>query len=313
MKRQTTYGKSTFFLSSPIVLITIFSLLLMTLIINIANANADNSIEAGSETVKQSLFNGVKQRLIKDGFSTESVESIYSNPKVSLEIKGVSLFFVHSESRLNYEQFLSQKAINNAAAYIQNHQSELADAEAKYGVDKTVITAIMLVETRLGTYLGDRSVINILSTMSELSESSNKERLWNFLSDNKKRITRQTFDKKVASKSEWAYRELKAFIKYTKREGMNPADIKGSYAGALGIAQFMPSNALSLAKDGNMDDKIDLFDHADAIHSIANYLKQHGWKPGLTREQAHKVLYRYNHSDPYVETLLKISDRLKNI
>lgn len=313
MKRQTTYGNSTVFLSSPIVLITIFSLLLMTLIVNIANANADNSIEAGSETVKQNLFNGVKQRLVKDGFSTESVESLYSNPKVALELKGVSLFFVHSESRLNYEQFLSQKAINNAAAYIQNHQSELADAEAKYGVDKTVITAIMLVETRLGTYLGDRSVINILSTMSELSESANKERLWNFLSDNKKRITRQTFDKKVASKSDWAYRELKAFLKYTQREGINPADIKGSYAGALGIAQFMPSNALSLAKDGDMDGKIDLFNHADAIHSIANYLKQHGWKPSLTREQAHKVLYRYNHSDPYVETLLKISDRLKNI
>lgn len=67
---------------------------------------------------------------------------------------------------------------------------------------------------------------------------------------------------------------------------MNPADIKGSYAGALGIAQFMPSNALSLAKDGDMDGKIDLFDHPDAIHSIANYLKQHGWKLGLTRRRA---------------------------
>lgn len=313
MKRQTTCRNGTVFLSPPILLIMISALLFMLLFVNAINLNAAEPILETSETFNQNPFNEVKQRLIKDGFSTESVESIYSNPKVSLELKGVSLFFVHSESRLNYEQFLSQKAINNAAAYIQNHQSELSDAEAKYGVDKTVITAIMLVETRLGTYLGDRSVINILSTMSELSESANKERLWNFLSDNKKRITRQTFDKKVASKSDWAYRELKAFLKYTKREGMNPADIKGSYAGALGIAQFMPSNALSLAKDGDMDGKIDLFDHPDAIHSIANYLKQHGWKLGLTREQAHKVLYRYNHSDPYVETLLKISDRLKNI
>ncbi|MBF0242060.1 MAG: lytic murein transglycosylase [Desulfamplus sp.] len=258
----------------------------------------------------QAIFQGVKERLIKDGFSSDDIDKIYSNPKVALELKGVSLFFVHSESKLNYEQFLSDKAISSAAQYMKEHQAELDNAQSIYGVDKTVITAIMLVETRLGSYLGNREVINILSTMSGLSETSNREQLWDFLST-EKRIAKDKFEKKADSKSEWAYKELKAFLKYAQRENFDPVEIKGSYAGALGIAQFMPSNALTLAKDGNLDGKVDLFDHTDAIHSIANYLKKHGWKPSLSREQAHKVLYRYNHSTPYVETLLAISDRLK--
>ncbi|MBF0259374.1 MAG: lytic murein transglycosylase [Desulfamplus sp.] len=264
----------------------------------------------GDDTQNQNQFNTVKDRLIKDGFSVEDIGKIYSNPKVSPELKGVSLFFVHSESKLNYDQFLSDKSINSALAYLKNHEAELDNAESIYGVDKTVITAIMLVETRLGTYLGNRAVINILSTMSSLSESSQRERLWNFLSD-QQRIARDKFDKKVDSKSAWAYQELKSLLKYSTREGIDPVEIQGSYAGAMGIAQFMPSNALTLAKDGDLDGKVNLFNHVDAMHSIANYLKHHGWQPDVDREQARKVLYKYNHSNVYVDTLLKISDRLK--
>jgi membrane-bound lytic murein transglycosylase B len=79
----------------------------------------------------------------------------------------------------------------------------------------------------------------------------------------------------------------------------------------MGIAQFMPSNALTLAKDGNQDGHINLFHHEDAIFSIANYLKRYGWKPGLTQEEAYDVVYHYNHSKYYVNTILKIRDKLK--
>ena len=190
------------------------------------------------------------------------------------------------------------------------HKKELESAQEKYGVDKTVITAIVLVETRLGTYIGNRRILNTLSTMAALVEKTNKEALWNSLADSN-RLTRNKFEKKVGKKSQWAYSELKAFLKFAAKEDLNPAEIKGSYAGAMGICQFMPSNALTLAKDGNEDGKINLFHHADAIHSIANYLKRYGWEPSVNRQKAHKILYQYNHSNFYVDTLLKISDRLK--
>ena len=72
----------------------------------------------------------------------------------------------------------------------------------------------------------------------------------------------------------------------------------------------MPSNALNLAKDGNGDGKVDLFDHSDAIFSIASYLKHHGWRPGIEHEQAYKVIMRYHYSKYYANTVLKISERL---
>ena len=74
---------------------------------------------------------------------------------------------------------------------------------------------------------------------------------------------------------------------------MAPQEIVGSYAGAMGISQFMPSNALTLAVDGNRDGRINLFENEDAIASVANYLSHHGYRPGLNREgkiQGHPAL-----------------------
>jgi membrane-bound lytic murein transglycosylase B len=264
----------------------------------------------GSETIHKWEFAGLKHRLVADGFKKERIEKIFQNTGVFFNPKGVSLFFVHSESNLDYTQFLSAKSIKNAVAYMEKHQKTLDDAQSKYGVDKTIITAIMLVETRLGSYLGNRAIINTLATMASLDDRKVRKSLWHSISNSGK-LTRKKFNRKAVIKSKWAYYELKALLKYSSRENIDPVRITGSYAGAMGIAQFMPSKALSLARDGNNDGHIDLFNHSDAIYSIANYLKHFGWKFSTTRKDAHKILYKYNHSNYYVDTLLKISDRLK--
>lgn len=255
-------------------------------------------------------FQHLIQRLIQDGFEKEAVEQLFSNKKVFFNPKGVSLFFVHSESSLDYDQFTSKKSIKKAQEYLSKYKEPLEAAQENFGVDKTIITAVLLVETRLGTYLGKRTVLNTLSTMAALTDDNLKERIWSEIPD-KKKPERKKFDKKVKQRSKWGYNELKALLKYAQREKMAPEEIKGSYAGAMGISQFMPSNAFTLAKDGDQDGRINLFTHADAIFSVANYLKHHGWKPGIPRQRQHEVLFTYNHSNYYVDTLLKISDRLK--
>ncbi|MEJ2041561.1 MAG: lytic murein transglycosylase, partial [Desulfosarcinaceae bacterium] len=178
------------------------------------------------------------------------------------------------------------------------------------GVDPTVITAIILVETKFGRYLGKRSILNTLSTMSVLTEPGPREFLWEQL-PKKRRYDRGTYEKKADQKAAWAYKELKAFLKYTKLHDVDPVNVTGSYAGALGIAQFMPSNILAFGQDGDQDGRIDLFVDADAIFSIANYLRHYGWKPSINRKRAFKVVYHYNHSPYYVDTILEISDLLK--
>nr|WP_319490238.1 lytic murein transglycosylase [uncultured Desulfobacter sp.] len=255
-------------------------------------------------------FERLTQRLVQDGFDSEKTKALFGNEAVSFDPGGVSLFFVHSESSLNYDQFSSPKSIANARTYMITHKASLDKAQEEFSVDKTIITAILLVETRLGTYLGKRTVINTLATMAALTDKELAERVWLAISDNKK-PERAVFDKKVDQKSSWGYEELKALISYADREGIDPVTVKGSYAGAMGIPQFMPSNALMLARDGNQDGKVDLFDHDDAIFSVASYLKHHGWKSGLSRQRQHEVLFQYNHSNYYVDALLKISDKLK--
>jgi membrane-bound lytic murein transglycosylase B len=73
----------------------------------------------------------------------------------------------------------------------------------------------------------------------------------------------------------------------------------------------MPTSIMAYAQDGDMDGGIDLRNHADAIASIANYLKRHGWQPAISREKAEKAVHAYNPSSYYVNAILKIADLLK--
>ncbi len=256
-------------------------------------------------------FDSLEKRLIADGFDSARIKAIFASPDVSFEEGGVSAYFIHNEAKLDYKQFALIRNIASAQKYMKEHQEALAFAEKTFAVDKEVITAIILVETKLGKYVGNKSVINTLATLSAMTEEKPRQTIWDNLPDDDRRMSRQEFEKKADQKSSWAYRELKAFLTYTEKEGMDPTTIKGSYAGAMGISQFMPSNIAPYGKDGNADGQVDLFVHADAISSIASYLKHYGWKPGIAREEAFKVVYHYNHSKYYVNTILDIADKLK--
>jgi len=256
-------------------------------------------------------FQTLQTQLINDEkviFSKKQIKRIYNTPGVDFDIEGISSYFRHQEGKLNYDQFLSSKSIGTARKYIWNHYADLLKAEIDFGVDMDVITAIMLVETRFGSYVGNRPVINILSTMAALENPKIRKAFWNKI-PKKNRITKAEYEKKAVKKANWAYKELKAFIKYVLTEKIDPYSINGSYAGAMGLCQFMPSNIITLAKDGNKDGSINLFHHEDAIASIANYLKRYGWKPGISREEAGKVVYHYNHSKYYVNTILKVAEK----
>ena len=265
---------------------------------------------AGSKNSNK-YFESLQKRLIEDGLDKDRIAELYKRPEVYFETKGVSRFLVHREASLNYNQFTSKKSIRNALKYMEQHQKTFERTEKTYGVDKEIITAIILVETRLGIFLGGPSVLNTLSTMAALADTDVRNMFWGKVSKST-RLTREQFEKWVKRKSSWAYKELKAFLSYTAKENMDPAAVPGSYSGAMGIAQFMPTNVLALARDGNDDGQINLFDHSDAITSIANYLKHYGWHPGIDGQKAYKVIYHYNHSRQYVDTILEVSVLLKS-
>ena len=83
-------------------------------------------------------------------------------------------------------------------------------------------------------------------------------------------------------------------------------NIKGSYGGAFGIPQFLPTSYLKYGVDGNRDGTVSLYDMRDAIHSTAYFLSRHGWKADLTDEAQAEVIWHYNHSDAYVQAVLHL-------
>lgn len=256
-------------------------------------------------------FDSLQQRLVKDGYDREKLRVLYGRSDVFFDTRTVARFFVHSEASLDYDQFAGRRLIGKARKYMLDYQRELENAEKQYGVDPEIITAILLVETKLGTYLGRSQILRTLSTMAALTDPGLRNVLWTKIPSNR-RLSRVEFEKKADRRSDWAYRELKALLKYADREKLDPAALYGSYAGALGISQFMPSNIIAYARDGNGDGKVDLFDHADAIASAASYLKHYGWRHGIDEKKAFNVIRQYNHSDPYVRTILKIAMLLKD-
>ena len=255
-------------------------------------------------------FQALQKKLIQDGFNSQKIKRLYSRPQVFFETDGVTILFTYSEAKVDYDQFANNWSIDKAKKYMQKHREDLNRIEKAYGVDSRVITAILLVETGLGKNVGKRSTLNSLSTLASLMYPEIRRSFYKKIPA-EKRPPQKKFEKSAKRRSKWAYAELKAFLKYTYQEGFDPATIPGSFAGAMGYAQFMPSNILAYGKDGNDDGSIDLLTHPDSMASIANFLKRHGWRPGISRKKKEKVIYHYNHSDYYVKTILKIADRLK--
>jgi membrane-bound lytic murein transglycosylase B len=267
---------------------------------------------AGASTQKNGdKFQALQKKLIQDGFNSQKIKRLYSRPQVFYETDGVTILFTYSEAKVDYDQFANNWSIDRAKKYMQTHHEDLNRIEKDYGVDSRVITAILLVETGLGTNVGTRSTLNSLSTLASLMYPDARRTFYKKIPA-EKRPPRKKFEKTAKRRSKWAYAELKAFLQYAYQEGLDPAEIPGSFAGAMGYAQFMPSNILAYGKDGNDDGSIDLLTHPDSMASIANFLKRHGWRPGISRKKKEKVIYHYNHSDYYVKTILKIADRLKS-
>ncbi len=133
-----------------------------------------------------------------------------------------------------------------------------------------------------------------------------------FLAMNSARPTSKSkFSLLLNSESERGYRELKFLLTYLGKNRLDPLSIKGSVEGAIGIPQFLPSNIDHYGQDGDGDGIVDLFNHADAIASIACFLNAHKWKKARKVEEKKKVLLRYNRSFYYVDTVWALAEKLK--
>jgi membrane-bound lytic murein transglycosylase B len=149
--------------------------------------------------------------------------------------------------------FITDRRINQGVEFWKQHEAALARAEQEYGVPAQVIVAIIGVETSYGANTGSYRVIDALSTLG--------------------------FD--YPPRADFFRKELKQFLLLAREQQVDPLTLKGSYAGAMGMPQFMPSSFRAYAVDFDGDGHINIWnDPDDAIGSVASYFKRHGWVTG---------------------------------
>lgn len=156
-------------------------------------------------------------------------------------------------------RFVEPVRIAAGVAFWRDHAQTLARAEADTGVPSEIIVGILGVETLWGRHMGDFRVLDALATLA-----------FDFPAAHPRAAARQAFFRD----------ELEQFLALAQRTETDPTSPRGSFAGAMGLPQFMPSSQVRYAVDFDGDGRVDLKSAADAIGSVANYLRAFGWKRG---------------------------------
>jgi membrane-bound lytic murein transglycosylase B len=189
------------------------------------------------------------------GFNREELVIVLHNAERREDI--LELMSKPAEKRLRWFEyrkiFLTQSRIEGGATFWKENTEILEQAAAEYGVDPQVIVAIIGVETRYGSNTGRHRVLDALTTLA--------------------------FD--YPPRSEFFTAELEQYLLLAREEDIDLLTTTGSYAGAMGYGQFIPSSYRNYAVDFDNDKKRDLWNNkADIIGSVANYFHVHGWTSG---------------------------------
>ena len=157
-------------------------------------------------------------------------------------------------------RFIEPVRVRAGLRFWEAHRETLARAEREYGVPASLIVGVIGIETIYGQHTGNFRVIDALATLAFDFPASHP---------------------RAEARTEFFRSELEQFLSLTHRTGMDPMAVRGSYAGAMGWPQFMPSSWNRYAIDFDGDSKVDLFNSpVDVIGSVANYFKVFGWQTG---------------------------------
>lgn len=198
------------------------------------------------------------------GLDSAWVKSLFTN--MNYQHSALELFTRVPEQTLSQRQynpiFIEPVRIRRGKAFFERNQAWFEKAYEQYGVEPEVILAIIAMETNFGGFIGVHPTFDTLATLA--------------------------FDH--PSRTAFFRRELTALLQIMAENGLKPEHLRGSYAGAMGLPQFMPTSYRAYAVDHDGDGIVDVWtSEADAIGSVANYLAVHNWQRGLPQVIAASV------------------------
>jgi membrane-bound lytic murein transglycosylase B len=197
----------------------------------------------------------VDKMVEKHGFERQWVETLLGQAEKKQSI--LDAIARPAESVMTWGRyrkiFIQDTRIEQGVAFWKEHEAALQRAEAEYGVPASMIVGIIGVETRYGRNKGSYRVVDALATLG--------------------------FD--FPKRSKFFLGQLEEYLLMVREQQFDPLSLSGSYAGAMGYGQFIPSSYRAYAVDFDHDGQADIVNNpVDAIGSVANYFARHGWKAG---------------------------------
>jgi membrane-bound lytic murein transglycosylase B len=258
-----------------------------------------------------SYYQTLIHRLSQEGFDLEFLSKLLTDTRAEFIPELTTISLISRETQDFYVQFLNPELIMLSKKFLRQNLKLLKQMEKEFHVEKEVIVAILLVESRFGENVGKYRVIPTLASMALVDSPENLQKNYLILREMDPELSYEWIEGLAKRKARWAYHELKCFLKIIRHEEIDPLEVYGSYAGALGMAQFIPSSYLAYAVSKNSFGRW-LVSKEEAIFSIGNYLKSHGWKRNLSIKKKKQILWYYNRSEPYGETILQVAKSIRH-
>lgn len=291
------------------ILLISFSIITSDTTYSLTKEDSKKTIQPKEESQK---YTPLIDRLSNEGFDRAYLLKIFSDSRVTFQKKVLVINLINRNIKVDYSRFLKDQSVSHAKRFLNRELSFLDKVEKRFKVSKEVIVSILLIESFFGKRTGENIVFNVFSTLSLATEPEILNDTYHKIKENYPSLSFEQVRKRADRKSKWAYQELKHLLKIAEREKLDVFRIRGSWAGAFGIAQFLPSSYLRYGLDGNNDQKVRLFNRYDSMVSVANYLKKNGWKDTLSNKRKRAVIRRYNNSTPYVNTVLNLSKKISS-
>lgn len=237
------------------------------------------------------VYGRVVKRLRRSGVPAAYVWQVFMDPGIKVD-PGIAKRFDKPAERLDYKDyrriFVNTKRIDGGVKFYKEHKQLINEVANKYGVDPYLILSFVGVETQYGLYASAYPVFNSLHTIIH----------------------------NIPRRAQWAEDEMVAWFMICRMEGLGPHDVKGSYAGAFGYGQFMPTSFKSYAVDMDNDGVREPYEWADVLASIANYLLKRGNydinSTDFSENSANwRAVYKYNPSTNYVKVVLELRSELQ--
>lgn len=264
-------------------------------------------VQAAGRPFNEAEVSALVETMAAGGFERTALQKTFKDQRVRYVPNLVRMLVVPPDFSANYDRFTKTAEIRRARAFKASQAGPLDAVEKESGVDADVIVAILLIETSLGNNLGRSPVLSVFASLL-LENSLHREAFAQTLAANPRK---DHFLQRLDDKAAWARGELEALLRIQQKGLMDVCGLRGSYAGAFGIPQFLPTSYLKWARSGTVGRSPDLFSMPHAIMSVANFLKEHGWKSSLTDDEKRAVIWHYNRSSVYVDTVLAVAAQLK--